>query len=229
MQIIGGKVYLGNKAKQCWVMSTNFLFSKVCWPNAQQCFAFTHQANFPTHNLNFHWRWSGGIEFRLPFKIFSTLKDFKLKSWETVISHIFWGCFQIENISPLIHCLNFFLWWNWRKKFLCNPSFNFYLVFWKLIWNNPRRVLADFNKSKHVLISLSLTKKNVATVCHVAALSVSCTKDHNGAKIDAESHLNHYSCNKITKTWIQIYRQNWNGFFLKYKPSDHDLMNSNRF
>ena len=25
--------------------------------NAQQCFAFTPQANFPTHNLNFHWRW----------------------------------------------------------------------------------------------------------------------------------------------------------------------------
>jgi hypothetical protein len=25
--------------------------------NAQQCFAFTPQANFPVHNLNFHWRW----------------------------------------------------------------------------------------------------------------------------------------------------------------------------
>ena len=27
-QILGGKVYLSNKAKHCWVMSTNFLFSK---------------------------------------------------------------------------------------------------------------------------------------------------------------------------------------------------------
>ena len=35
-------------------MSTNFLnFAD----NAQQCFAFTPQANFPTHNLNFHWSW----------------------------------------------------------------------------------------------------------------------------------------------------------------------------
>ena len=51
----------------------NFLFS-LFWPNiaghcqqtllnkkfvdnAQQCFAFTPQANFPAHNLNFHWRW----------------------------------------------------------------------------------------------------------------------------------------------------------------------------
>ena len=25
--------------------------------NAQQCFAFTPQANFPTHNLNLQWRW----------------------------------------------------------------------------------------------------------------------------------------------------------------------------
>ena len=37
-------------------MSTNFLFSKFV-DNAQQCFAFTPQANFPVHNLNFHWRW----------------------------------------------------------------------------------------------------------------------------------------------------------------------------
>ena len=25
--------------------------------NAQQCFAYTPQVNFPAHNLNFHWRW----------------------------------------------------------------------------------------------------------------------------------------------------------------------------
>ena len=35
---------------------TKFLFSKTCW----QCltmFAFTPQANFPVHYLNFQWRW----------------------------------------------------------------------------------------------------------------------------------------------------------------------------
>ena len=36
----------------CWVMSTKFFFDY-----AQQCFAFTPQANFPAHNLNFQWRW----------------------------------------------------------------------------------------------------------------------------------------------------------------------------
>ena len=29
--LLAGKFTWGNKAKHCWVMSTNFLFSKVCW------------------------------------------------------------------------------------------------------------------------------------------------------------------------------------------------------
>ena len=58
-------------ANNCWVMSTNFWFSKVCW----QCSAkFCHytSSKLSPHNFNFHWRWSDGIESRLPFKIFST-------------------------------------------------------------------------------------------------------------------------------------------------------------
>ena len=38
-----------------------------------------------------------------------------------------------------------------------------------------------------------------------------------------------YSCNKITKTWIQISRLYWFWFFLKYKPSDDDSADSNIF
>ena len=30
-KFLAGKFTWGNKAKHCWVMSTNFLFSKVCW------------------------------------------------------------------------------------------------------------------------------------------------------------------------------------------------------
>ena len=41
--------------------------------NAQQCLAFTSQANFPAHILNFHWGEGDGIKFRIPFKIFYTL------------------------------------------------------------------------------------------------------------------------------------------------------------
>ena len=43
---------------------------------AGQCFAFTLQENFTSHNLNFYLKGEGegdGIKSRLPFKIFSTL------------------------------------------------------------------------------------------------------------------------------------------------------------
>ena len=44
-------------------MSTNFWKQKFV-ENAQQCFAFTPQANFPAHNLNSHtrWRWWDRIQ-----------------------------------------------------------------------------------------------------------------------------------------------------------------------
>ena len=46
IQIMDRKFAYGVKAKHCLAMSTNLLFSKVC-------FALTLQANFPAHNLNF--------------------------------------------------------------------------------------------------------------------------------------------------------------------------------
>ena len=52
-----------------WCQKT-FYFQKFS-DNAQQCYAFTPQANFPAHDLNFHWGWR--IESSLPFKILSTL------------------------------------------------------------------------------------------------------------------------------------------------------------
>ena len=55
------------------MLGDGFLFKKFV-DNSQQCFAFTPQANFPTHNLNFQGEGDGdGIESRLLFKIFSTL------------------------------------------------------------------------------------------------------------------------------------------------------------
>jgi hypothetical protein len=52
IQIFGGKVNGGNSAKHCWVMSTIFCFQNFV-DNAQQCFSFTPQANFPALNLIF--------------------------------------------------------------------------------------------------------------------------------------------------------------------------------
>ena len=50
--------------------------NKLCYQRfvdrAQQCLAFTPQANFPRHDLNFEGE-GDGIKSRLPFKKFSTL------------------------------------------------------------------------------------------------------------------------------------------------------------
>ena len=53
-------------------MSTNFRKQKQN-RNVQKCFAFTPQANFPAHYLNFNQGEGDGLEFRLPFRIFSCL------------------------------------------------------------------------------------------------------------------------------------------------------------
>ena len=49
-----------------------FSFQKF-FDNAQKCFAFTPQANFPAHNLNFHWRWRWWDQIQATFETFSTL------------------------------------------------------------------------------------------------------------------------------------------------------------
>ena len=54
IQIIGRKLYLRQNIVR-WCQQT-FCFQKFV-DNTQQYFAFTSEANFPAHNLNFHWRW----------------------------------------------------------------------------------------------------------------------------------------------------------------------------
>ena len=50
-----GKFVWGNMAKHCWVMSTNFLFSKVCWQHPAM-FCHITSSKISCQNLNFHWR-----------------------------------------------------------------------------------------------------------------------------------------------------------------------------
>ena len=61
-------------------MWTHFLFSK-------QCFAFTPQANFPAHDLNFHWRWRWWDQIQVTFwnsfyfNMGNICKNFKNNGW----------------------------------------------------------------------------------------------------------------------------------------------------
>ena len=52
IQIMAGKVCLKSKGRTLLCQQT-FCFQNFV-DNAQQCFAFTPQANFPAHNLTFH-------------------------------------------------------------------------------------------------------------------------------------------------------------------------------
>ena len=49
---MGGKVCFRYKGK-----TLLGIVKKLFFDNTQQCFALLPQANFPTNNLNFHWRW----------------------------------------------------------------------------------------------------------------------------------------------------------------------------
>ena len=64
IQILAAKFTWGAKAKH-WCPQT-FGFQKFV-DNAQQCFAFTHQANSPAHNFNVHWRWRWWDQIQVTF------------------------------------------------------------------------------------------------------------------------------------------------------------------
>ena len=55
-KLLAGKFTWVDKAKILLADVYKHLFQKFV-DSAQQCFVFTPQANFPSHNLNFHWRW----------------------------------------------------------------------------------------------------------------------------------------------------------------------------
>ena len=70
-----------------WRQQT-FCFQKFV-NNAQQCFAFTPQANFPTHNLNFHWRWRWCEQIQAIFLyLFYFIEGFKLQLKSNTIGSV---------------------------------------------------------------------------------------------------------------------------------------------
>ena len=69
-KLLPGKFTWANKAKHCWVMSTNFFFSKVCW----QCPAMfcLHTSSLLSHP------W---FEFSLKVKVMGSNPGYLLKSF----------------------------------------------------------------------------------------------------------------------------------------------------
>ena len=94
--------------------------------NAQQCFAFTPQANFPAHNLNFHWRWRWWDQIQATFQNLSYFKEVaifchvsKVSSWRTAPL----GPVCLEAQTTIYHesyaCTTSLIWWmkilRWMK------------------------------------------------------------------------------------------------------------------
>ena len=63
-----GKFTWGNKAKHCWVMTTNFLFSKVCWQRPAMVCLYT------SSKLSCPW-----FEFSLTVKVMGSNPSHLLK------------------------------------------------------------------------------------------------------------------------------------------------------
>ena len=118
IQIRGGKVCLRRKGKTLLGIETNFLYSKVCWQRPAMFCLYTLKQTFPPLIWIFTEGEGDGIESRIPFKIFSTLRETNLNfqvQFQILELHFFvffaisWcGC---RNGCP---CLSF---WHCLRKF----------------------------------------------------------------------------------------------------------------
>ena len=77
-KLLAGKFTWCNQAKHCWIISTNFLFSKVCWQHPAMFWLYLKQTS-PSIIWIFTEGEGDGIKFRLPFKILSTQRG--LNRW----------------------------------------------------------------------------------------------------------------------------------------------------
>ena len=72
-KLLTGKVTWCNKAKHCWVMSTNFLFSNVCW-QCPEMFCLYTSSKLPPIIWIFTEGEGDGPKFRLHFQILTRIQ-----------------------------------------------------------------------------------------------------------------------------------------------------------
>ena len=86
-------------------MSTNFLYSKVCWQHPAMFCLYSS----PAHNLNFYWRWWDS--FQAIFFVYFIYWHFSPKSWLNQLSSFnpnrSWICGR-SGLHPVIS-------WNWDQ------------------------------------------------------------------------------------------------------------------
>ena len=129
------------KAKLCWALSKNFWKQKVCWHHPA-VIALLPQVNFPTNNLNFHWRWR----------------------WWDLIQAIFLNLFYFINMKESL--------WTHLKIYFVNCKISKYLYDflkvvsrsnWDITWTLP--CVTNLKKSKELFLrTLGVLRSNVDTL-----------------------------------------------------------------
>ena len=116
-QIMNGKVCLRCKGKTLpGFVNKLFVFKSLL--KMSSYVAFTPQANFPVHNLNFHWRsrWWDQIQ-----AIFSNLLYFEFSSWRVAR---FFADFK-SSVHLHTYCtiviFSFYFWIIWESTFVYSP------------------------------------------------------------------------------------------------------------
>ena len=121
IQIMGCKVCLKSNGKTLLgTLSTNFLYSKVCWKGpAMFCLYSSPQANFPPIIWIFTEGEGDGIESGLPFQIFSTLHSSSSFSHTSnfffFIKEIFCN-FLVKTLQIKKSQINFYPPKTWKKR-----------------------------------------------------------------------------------------------------------------
>ena len=106
---------------------------------------------------------------------------------------------------------------------------NFFIPFWRNShnWNSAHleilqwiAFLRRFDKNKRITFNKFLIFPELFKSSSMVRMSQSLQRDSQNIHILGRMWCK-YSCNKITTTWIQISRQNWNGVF---SNASHQIM-----
>ena len=103
---------LGYKCQQ------TFCFQKSV-DNAQQCFAYTPQENFPANNLNFHWRWRWWDQIQANFQ---NLFSFFFK-WKSFSERLRWSSDWKLTFKGSIWWINKLTVWREKIAGRCQQTF----------------------------------------------------------------------------------------------------------
>ena len=110
-KFLAGKFTWGIKTKHCWVMLTNFLFSKVWWQCPGMVCLYA-ASKLSARNLNFHWRWRWWDQIQATFLnlLYFRISSGKTRNWRNIVMDK-----KSTSKHLRVHHVRRRLMWNYRK------------------------------------------------------------------------------------------------------------------